>query len=357
MSASSKDWPGDFGALAAQYWNAFGDFARKGGEAFGMPSGSEGMQQAVDWWSKLVHSGREETNAAVEQFNRQARTWFGLMQGVAGQFAGRDASAADVAKAWKQALGANGESPFPEMFRGIAGPGIKGLQQWAEDASPYLDAWRKELAAMLGMPAFGFSREHQERQQKLVQAQIDLQEKVGAYNALLSRAGERAFEIFEDKLAGRSEPGRQIESARALFDLWIDAAEEAYAEVALSPEFRSVYGQLVNAQMRVQAALQGEVEQMCRALGMPTRGEVASGHRKLHQVERELRELKARLAAMEGGKATAAPARKAPVAAKAPAGKTAAKKVAKTSTANRTTAKKTPAKKAANKTAARGRKG
>ena len=40
-------------------------------------------------------------------------------------------------------------------------------------------------------------------------------------------------------------------SARALFDLWIDAAEEAYAQVALSPEFREVYGAYVNAQMRL----------------------------------------------------------------------------------------------------------
>lgn len=347
MSASNKGWPGDFGDLAKQYWSAFGDFARQAGEGQGATPGSEGLQQAVDWWSRLAHSTREETNQAVEQFNRQARTWFGLMQGVAGQFAGRDASAADVAKAWKQALGTNGESPFPEMFRGIAGPGIKGLQQWAEDASPYLEAWRKELTAMLGMPAFGFSREHQERRQKLVQAQIDLQEKVSAYNALLARAGERAFEIFENRLAECSEPGRQIESARALFDLWIDAAEEAYAEIALSDEFGHVYGQLVNAQMRAQAALQGEVEQMCRALGMPTRSEVASGHRKLHQMERELRGLKARLAALEGGKATAAPAKAGSVAVKAPA-----KKVAKTPSAKTTVAKKT-----ARQTAARGRKG
>ncbi|MBB5016588.1 class III poly(R)-hydroxyalkanoic acid synthase subunit PhaE [Rehaibacterium terrae] len=351
MSASNPSGPADFADLARQYWHAFGDFARQAGEGLGATSVSEGLQQAVDWWSRLAHSSREETNQAVEQFTRQARDWFGLMQDVAGQFAGRDASAADIARAWKQALGANGESPFPELFRGIAGPGIRGLQQWAEDASPYLQAWRKELDALLGLPTFGFAREHLARRQKLAQAQIDLQEKQAAYHALLARAGERAFEIFENRLAERSEPGRQIESARALFDLWIDAAEEAYAEVALSPEFRRVYGELVNAQMRAQAALQGEVEQMCRALGMPTRSEVASGHRKLHQLEREVRELKARLATIEGDKSTASPVKRA--AAEKSAAQPAAKKA---SVAKKTIAKNT-VKKTVKKTAARGRKG
>src|SRR5690606_9996916 len=77
----------------------------------------------------------------------------------------------------------------------------------------------------------------------------------------------------------REEPGRQIETPRALFDLWIDAAEEAYAEIALSPEFRRAYADLVDAQMRVRAGLQGQVEQVCATLGMPTRTEVDAAHR------------------------------------------------------------------------------
>src|SRR5690606_25064763 len=80
-------------------------------------------------------------------------------------------------------------------------------------------------------------------------ALVEYEEANSAYNALLSKATQQAFVLFEDRLTERAEPGRQVESARALFDLWIDAAEEAYAEVALSPEFRRAYGRLVDAQM------------------------------------------------------------------------------------------------------------
>jgi len=282
----------DFEALARQYWNAWGQ-AMRGGVAQGdAQAGMQAWHDAIDWWTQLAHGSRGEVNAAVDRFNSQARSWYGLMQQVATQFAGQDAGAADIAKAWKQALGAVGENPFPEMFRAMRGQGQQGLEQWIEDASPFLEAWKREGASWLGMPAFGVAREHQERWQKLSQAQIDYQQQTSAYNALMLKSAQRAFEVFEDKLAERSEPGRQLRTARAMFDLWIDAAEEAYAEIALSPEFRKVYGDLVNAQMRVRAGVQQQVEQVSGMFGMPTRSEVDAAHRKIAQLERELRRLR-----------------------------------------------------------------
>src|SRR3546814_9921672 len=74
----------------------------------------------------------------------------------------------------------------------------------------------------------------------------DYQQCTQAYDALMQEATRDAFGLFEDKLAECEEPGRQIQSARALFDLWADAAEDAYAKIALSHEFREVYGKLVD---------------------------------------------------------------------------------------------------------------
>jgi class III poly(R)-hydroxyalkanoic acid synthase PhaE subunit len=174
----------------------------------------------------------------------------------------------------------------------LRGQGAEGLDRWIEDATPWLEAMRREGASWLGMPAFGIGREHQERLQKLAQAQLDYQQRDAAYNALMLKALQRAYEVFEGKLAEREEPGRQLASARALFDLWIDAAEEAYADIALSPEFREVYGALVNAQMRLRQGVQREVEQACAQLGMPTRSEVDAAHRKIAELERALRRLR-----------------------------------------------------------------
>jgi class III poly(R)-hydroxyalkanoic acid synthase PhaE subunit len=310
----------DFESLARQYWSAWGEALRAG--APGAPSAVPDWKDAVDWWSRLAHGGRTEANDAVERFNRQARDWYGQMQQLAAQFAGQGSGAADIAAEWKRALGASGENPFPEMFRAMRGNGARGLEQWMEDASPWLDAMRREAGGWLGMPAFGLGREHQERLQRLAQAQLELQQHEAAYNALMLKSLQRAYELFESKLAEREEPGRQLKSARELFDLWIDAAEEAYADIALSPEFREVYGALVNAQMRLRAGVQKEVELAGAMLGMPTRTEIDAAHRKIAELERTLRRMR------DGQPEPAKPATKQAAAKKPPAKKSAARESA-----------------------------
>lgn len=291
MANFAPSWPGDFESLAKQYWNLWGDALRQG--AMGRPPASApGWQQAVDWWSQLLPGGSAQVNDTVERFGRQARDWFGQMQQVAAQFAGRDHNPADITQAWRQALGAHGgANPFADVFRAMQGHGQHGVEGWIDQAKPYIEAMQREGARWLHLPAFGPAREHQERWQQLAQAQQECQHQQNEYNALMMKAAQRAFEVFEEQLAARSEPGRQIDSARALFDLWIDAAEQAYAEAALSPEFRKVYGALTNAQMRLRLSVQREVEQVCGLFGMPTRTEVDSAHRKIVELERALRRM------------------------------------------------------------------
>lgn len=290
----STQWPGDFDALARQYWANWGNAMRN--DASADRTATPTWQDAIQWWSQLAQGQSPDANSAVDRFNAQARDWYGQMQQVAARFAGRDAAPADIAAEWKRAMGGIGENPFPEMFRTMQGQGAQGLEQWTAAIAPWLDAWRSESRTMLGMPTFGIGREHQERWQKLAQAQIDLQQQEAAYNALMLRAAQHAYAIFEKKLAERDAPGKQLTTARALFDVWIEAAEEAYAAMALSPEFRDAYGARVNAQMRLRQSVQGEVEQMSATLGMPTRSDLDAAFRKIADLERALRTLRDQVA-------------------------------------------------------------
>jgi hypothetical protein len=280
---------------------------RTGAAATGQAKAAPGWQEAIDWWSKQAQGGNAGANATVERFNAQARDWYGQMQRLAAQFADQNSDPAAIVGEWKRALGALGDNPFNDMFRAMRGPGAQGVEQWMDAAKPWLDAWRRESGSWLGMPAFGLGREHQERLQRLAQAQADYQEHENAYNALMLQASQRAYEIFEKKLAERAQPGQQLTSARALFDLWIDAAEEAYAGIALSPEFRAVYGARVNAQMRLRQAVQGEVEQMSAVFGMPTRSDLDAAFRKITELERALRRMRDDIAASTPAPAQAGP--------------------------------------------------
>jgi len=296
---------GDFEALARQYWSAWGDAMRQGGMgAAAPPPPANNWQQAVDWWSQLLPRAPSQANDALGRFSQQARDWYGQMQQVAAQFAGRDSQAAEIGQAWRQALGAQGANPFPEMFKAMSSKGLHGLDDWMEQAKPWLDNLRQESQRWLHLPAFGQHREQQERLQALAQAQLDYQQHSTAFNGLMGKCAQRAFSVFEDKLVAHEEPGRQLTSARALFDLWIDAAEQAYAEIALSQEFRQLYGAQTNAQMRLRSGVQREIELMSAQFGMPTRTEIDSAHRKIAELERALR----RAAAAETRPARARPA-------------------------------------------------
>lgn len=375
-SGSGSD---DFEALARQYWSRWGEMLRAGGaptagfpgmgrqgggnfapglngqgfNSFGFPGvpgqapdtgGMPGWDEAMGWWSQLARGGAP-VNDVVDRFNTQARGWYGQMQQLAARFAGEQASAADIADAWKQLLSGAGGNPFAEVLRGMQGPGQQGFERWMEEVSPFLEQLTGDARAWMGMPAFGFTREHQERWQQLARAQQDYQQQSQAYQALMSEAVQDAFKRFERKLEERSEPGRQLESARALFDLWIDAAEEAYADIALSPRFSDVYGAMVNSQMRLRAAVQREVEQAGEAMGVPTRTEVDAAHRKITVLEREVRRLRDLLE--QGGDSANTPA-----AEKAPSAKRTGKAASSKSASKKTTRKadsKSTAKKAAGK--------
>lgn len=358
----------DPGALAQQYWSALTEAMRSAG---GGARQQDPWQAAMQQWSQLAGGGQSRNDAgdAIERFSAQARQWFGTMQQVAEQFAGKSASAQDIAAAWKQAMGGGG-NPFASLLAGMTGRGQSGFEDWYAQISPMLHGgmfnglsggnmlggMRQEAMSWLHTPAFGHNREQQERWQALIAAQLELQQKNDAYNALMLEAGRDAFDRFERKLAERSEPGRQLQSARALFDLWIDAAEESYAEIALSAGFRTVYGELVNAQMRVRAGIQSEVERMCGMFGMPGRTEVDSAHRKIAELERQLRRLRDAVSAQaKSAPVKAAPAKSAPaeVAKTTPEPKRMARaKPSPAKAAKKASAKKTPVNKTATSRAA-----
>ncbi len=286
----------DFERLARQYWGAWGDAMRNAVPGLAPPdpvrAGTQAWQEAVDWWTRQA-GGRPAHEDVLWRFNRQSSDWYAQMQQVAARFGGADNSAADVAQAWKEALGGGGTvNVFADMLKSMAGRGVHGVEQWSEDMAPWLHALNTQGGSWLQMPTFGFAREHQERLQSLAAAQLECQEASNAFNTLLLKASESAFQVFERKLAEHEAPGLQISSPRKLFDLWIDAAEQAYAEIALSKDYREVYGNLVNAQMKLRAGVQKEVELASASLGMPTRSELDGAHRKIVELERALRKLR-----------------------------------------------------------------
>ncbi len=291
---SPQDWMNDWQALQSQYWNAWSDATRG---VVQPPSASTPWQDGIEQWSKLF-GGSSKQSETAERLMSSAKNYVALMQSMLSAAAGKmpgNFSVPNWTEAMRSGFNMPGmdealrNNPFAKIFGDMRGPNLQGFGQLPQNFAPFLDQMKKEGLSWLHAPAFGFARERQEQSQKMAAAFIEFQEATGKYNALMLKSSKRSFEIFESKLGEHDEPGRQIDSMRALYDVWVDAAEAAYAEIAMSDEFRKVYGDVVNAQMRVRQAIQKEVERIGVDLGMPTRSELNSVHKRLHEMRRELR--------------------------------------------------------------------
>jgi class III poly(R)-hydroxyalkanoic acid synthase PhaE subunit len=312
----TQDWQKDWQALQKQYWSAWQDATRN---ATGTPDPATPWHEGFEQWARLFgDSGMQ--NETLDRLMAGAKGYMALMQSMIAA-AGQNSGGADP-KAWSEAMRQGFDmpgmdallrgNPLAKMLKDIGGPGAHGIDQLSANFAPFLTQAKSESLSWLNMPAFGYAREHQEHYQKMAAAFVEYQDAINRYNALILKASQASFGIFEDKLAERDAPGRQIDSPRALYDLWVDAAEEAYAQVALSDEFRKVYGDVVNAQMRVRSHVQAEVERIGTDLGMPTRTELNSVHKRLHEMRRagkngsdkRVAELEREVAALRGEVAT-----------------------------------------------------
>jgi len=325
MSDNNKpinDWVKDWEALQHQYLTAWSELAQKApyasvaaspfaasapGAIPGMPPWHEGLEQ----WSRLFASASRQGDT-VERLVESGKSYISMIKGMLGAGAADAATGgAAPAQSWFDAMRSGftppagfemprfdmpgldaslANNPFVKAIRDIAGHGATGLGELPAAFAPFVQQFNQEGLSWLRAPAFGFTREHQEHYQRTALAFADYQQALRNYNALLLKASERGFALLEDKLAERTEPGRAIDSPRALYDLWVDAMEEAYTEIALSDEFAKAYGELANTQMRMRAQVHAEVERIGTDLGMPTRTELNSVHQRLHDLRREFRE-------------------------------------------------------------------
>lgn len=207
---------------------------------------------------------------AIHQLARQA-----LEQGL---------DSAGIVQAWRQILqqGLWPDSlPLGNLFDGIQPP-------WAQAGSDWLD-----------QPAFGPLREHLQRWQQLAQQQRQSQAGFANWQALLTRIRELALEQFESLL--RDHEQRPLADARALLDLWVEAAENAWQQVAMGEEFAQLLGQLNQTQMQLIQAQQGEAERVYAALGIASRRELDQAYARIDALERQVRQLLAAQAAPAAG--------------------------------------------------------
>jgi class III poly(R)-hydroxyalkanoic acid synthase PhaE subunit len=163
-------------------------------------------------------------------------------------------------------------------------------QQFAELKLPWqLDPRQAPTGNLFDGQALGATRENQERLQRMSEAAQRLLEAQRRLQLLWSDALREAASAYTAQLSGEPPGDPSAESMRALYDRWIDCAEDAYGRVAHSEAFCDGLADFINASGEWRAEMQAAAEQWAKRLDLPTRSEVNSLLERVEALERAQR--------------------------------------------------------------------
>jgi class III poly(R)-hydroxyalkanoic acid synthase PhaE subunit len=321
-SSGQTEWSGAWADMQRHYWNAWADMARAASgvthdQSFGASSAP--WVQGLDLWSKMLGPVTPpESRTWVDKLQEMNKGYLNMGKALFDNYSAAQHSGKDPGQWWEsfnQYLSKMQEQ-MADQFRSSKDPWAGFATLWGLPA----DTWKRLSSAWstmpgdaekafrdidglnqpglaplahewLSTPTLGYTRESQEEGQRLAQLWLQYGQAVKTYGDLLLRVITRSGELLKEKMTGLMTKGETPESLRACYDLWVDCGEEAHAEISTSEPFIKAQARMTNAMMAVKRQEQKIVDEMLGALNMPTRRELDTSHRRLHQLHRQVWQL------------------------------------------------------------------
>jgi class III poly(R)-hydroxyalkanoic acid synthase PhaE subunit len=311
-----------------QYMDAWSRMVRPPDEPSGenpQAGASSPLLQGFETWAKMVESALPEENRKLgEHFFDLSRGYLQVAEGMWSLVDGMKRAAeagTDWEKGWadqiKQFTQTFGAAPHEPPSAGVAtfwGMPLQHFRQLASslsvlpgdversvrEAGPLgPETLRRALESTISTPTLGYTREWQEDSQRWIELWLEHLGALQEYEAVFARIGARAMEMVGDRLTAMTKEGKTFKSLREAYDLWVDCGEEAYAEIATTPEFARVQAHLTNTLMAQKHHEQQVMNEVQSAINLPTRREIDTTHCRVHHLRRELRIARHRIEALE----------------------------------------------------------
>ena len=300
----------------------------------------KGQEEFIRRWSEMASGAAQAANgaaggassgganaggaaASAAAGTASAQDWFGWF---APQFPG---AAGDLAKRYfgfyDQYLGATRSfwevltkamvNPDPNARARAFAEGVQALQQpftqlWSQSASLFglpagvatpggADAFSALSKAWGGggtdLPALGLTRERQQSLQRIQALSQQYLQQQGQLSQLWGGIIGDALKAFSERVGKKLAAGEMPPAGKALYDLWVECAEEVYAKVAHSPAYAKAQADLGNTLAKLRTEQRIAIESVTQQYDLPTREELNTVHRRLRDLKAELRRVNARL--------------------------------------------------------------
>jgi class III poly(R)-hydroxyalkanoic acid synthase PhaE subunit len=154
-----------------------------------------------------------------------------------------------------------------------------------------------KINQMLSMPGLGFFRESQEQHQSGARLAQDYFQANQKFNASFMQVSIESLQAFQEKITAlyENDDADNPSSLRSIYDLWIDISEAHYAEYAMSEEYQSLYGDMVNKLMALKKHYSNLIDDTLESLNLPSRRELDTVHQRLQQTRRDNQDLRREL--------------------------------------------------------------
>jgi class III poly(R)-hydroxyalkanoic acid synthase PhaE subunit len=380
--SESNAWADQWFKAQQQFVNAWSDMAKPASNG-GQQSQADLWAQSFDLWRKASGGNNQpDIQQAIDKCVDMGREYFAMAEQVSKSL-NAGAKPVDAINQWmeqlKQSLQQFGTMP------GFNGGGVNDFmkqwfaptQSWQQMVSALMpmgqNTWQMPgmntsvfnmgeaidpLGKMLEAPGIGYFREPQEKQQKGIQLALEYHEANSAFNQAFMKVALESIQDYQMRLL-KMDREQVPKTLRQLYDLWVEISEEHYAEFAMSDEYQTLYGDMVNRLMILKKHYAQITDDTLRAMNLPNTTEVDTMQQRLQQLRRENIVLKKEIGEIKAMLQRSAPAAAAPKTAAQPAPapkkvapKPAVKKAAvkqsatpKAAAAPKAAVKKTPAKK------------
>jgi class III poly(R)-hydroxyalkanoic acid synthase PhaE subunit len=129
------------------------------------------------------------------------------------------------------------------------------------------------------LPALGHTREYQEIARRMLDLSVRFQQRYADFMQQSNDIGQSALSAMQKRSDGTAP-----HSPAALYDAWIDCAEQAYAQAAHGEAFTRSLADLCNILSAFKIERGKMLEALARQLDLPSRAEVDSLHRQVRSL-------------------------------------------------------------------------
>lgn len=265
------------------------------------PGYASGMPNPMDWMQAAQTRMQPDARAVFERMTGAGRAFFDQAVQLT-DIINKTTSAnrEKVGESLEQAIGA-----LKQQWAGGPTQEAVSANFWQQG----LDAWNKfALAASAvstqSMPHWGaalatpvgYLREHQEKWQDWMRNAGEYAAAQQAHLTLLNEAIHKGLDLMAKRAAELVREDKAPDTPRKVYDLWVDCTEEAYAALATDERYVQSQGRMMKTLLQLKDAGEALARPALTAMGAVDKTTLDTVTKRLHDLRREVRELKAQLA-------------------------------------------------------------